>query len=109
MAGTFAHLTLIDKLCRDAAVLDGIETLAPAMKGDLKNFRPFCELGAISPDAPYLQLLSGDASRWGNVMHDWKTADFVRHAIPLVFNMDFRRAETQKCLAWLFGYAAHLD
>ena len=108
MAGTFAHLTLVDKLCRDAAALDGIDTLTLAMKAALKNFRPFCELGAISPDAPYLQLLSGDASRWANVMHYWKTADFVRHAIPLVFNMDFRLAETQKCLAWLFGYAAHL-
>lgn len=55
-----------------------------------------------------LQLLSGDAARWANVMHYWKTADFVRHAIPLVFNMDFRFTDTQKCLAWLFGYAAHL-
>ncbi len=108
MAGTFAHLTLVDKLCRDDAVLDGIGTLTPVMKGALKTFRPFCELGAISPDAPYLRLLSGDAARWADVMHYWKTADFVRHAIPLVFNMDYRFTDTQKCLAWLFGYTAHL-
>ena len=78
------------------------------MKGALQNFRAFCELGAISPDAPYLDLLSSDADRWANVMHYWKTADFVRRAIPLVFDMDFRFAEAQKCLAWLFGYTAHL-
>lgn len=108
MAGTFAHLTLVDKLCQDGDALDGIGTLTPAMKVALKTCRPFCELGAISPDAPYLQILSGDAARWANVMHYWKTADFVRHAIPLVFNMDYRFTDSQKCLAWLFGYAAHL-
>ena len=81
MAGTFAHITLVDKLCQDNDVLNGITTLTPAMRQALKLYRPFCELGAISPDAPYLQLLSGDSARWANVMHYWKTADFVRHAI----------------------------
>ena len=108
MAGTFAHIGLVDSLCEDADALDGISTLTPTMKRALMQFTNFCELGAISPDAPYLQLLSADAARWANVMHNWKTADFIRRAIPCVNALDFRLTDTQKCFAWLFGYTAHL-
>ena len=108
MAGTFAHIGLVDSLCQDADTLDGIATLTPAMKRALMTFNNFCELGAISPDAPYLQVLSKDAARWANVMHYWKTADFIRRAIPRVYKMNFGQTNTKKCFAWLFGYTAHL-
>lgn len=108
MAGTFAHITLVDSICQNANDLDKISSLTPKMKRALMQFTNFCELGAISPDTPYLKLLSADATRWGNVMHYWKTADFLRQAIPYVTKMDFRLTNTQKCFAWLFGYTAHI-
>jgi hypothetical protein len=108
MAGTFAHIALVDLLCQDGDTLDGIATLTPTMKRALMQFNNFCELGAISPDAPYLKLLNKDAAAWANVMHYWKTADFIRRAIPYVNTLDFRTTDTQRCFAWLFGFTAHL-
>jgi hypothetical protein len=108
MAGTFAHITLVDSLCQDADILDSIPGLTSKMKYSLMKFVNFCELGAISPDAPYLKLSSKDAARWANFMHYWKTADFIRRAVPYVYAMDFRTTDAQKCLAWLFGYGAHI-
>ena len=108
MAGTFAHITLVDSLCQNADALDGIDTLSPTMKRALMQFNNFCELGAVSPDTPYLKLLSADSACWANVMHYWKTADFIRRAVPYVNALDFRLTSTQKCFAWLFGYTAHI-
>lgn len=108
MAGTFAHIMLADTLCQNSDTLDGIPTLTPVMKRALMTFGNFCELGAVSPDTPYLKLLNTEAAGWANIMHYWKIADFIRRAIPRVFEMDFRTTGSQKCLAWLFGYAAHV-
>jgi hypothetical protein len=52
MAGTFAHIGLVDSLCHNADLLDEISGLTPQMKRSLMKFINFCELGAISPDAP---------------------------------------------------------
>ncbi len=101
-------MTLVDTLCRNADVLDSIDTLTPVMKRALMEFLNFTELGAVSPDCPSLQLLNGNAEGWCNVMHYWKTADFIRRAVPYVFALDYRLTATQKCLAWLFGYTAHV-
>lgn len=108
MAGTFAHITLVDSLCQDSDVLDKIDSLTPSMKRALMQFNNFCEFGAISPDAPYLKLLDSDAAAWANVMHYWRTTDFIRRAVTYVNALDFRLTDTQKCIAWLFGYAAHV-
>jgi hypothetical protein len=108
MAGTFAHITLVDSICQDADTLDSIITLTPAMKRALMQFTNFCELGAVSQDTPYLKLLSADSACWANVMHYWKTADFIRRAVPYVNALDFQHPPIKKCLAWLFGYTAHI-
>lgn len=108
MAGTFTHLIVVDSICQASDILDSINTLTKKMKYALKLFNNFCEFGAVSPDAPYLNLLNKDAGRWADVMHYWKPADLIRHAIPYVYNMDFRNINTQKCFAWLFGYTAHV-
>lgn len=108
MAGTFAHITLVDSICQNADALDSITALTPSMKRALMKFLNFCEFGAISPDAPYLELLSEDAACWANVMHYWKTADFIRRGVSYVYAMDYRTTEAQKCIAWLFGYSAHI-
>jgi hypothetical protein len=103
MAGTFAHITLVDSLC-DPDKLDGISTLSKTVKHALTHCKKFCELGAVSPDHPYLAFDEG----WGNVMHYWRTADLIRQAIAYFSGRDLKQADSQKALAWLFGYVAHV-
>jgi len=78
------------------------------MKRALMVNEKFCELGAVSPDYPYLTLLDGNAEGWANIMHYWKTADFIRHASDLVRSMNPDMPDTQRCIAWLFGFTAHV-
>ena len=109
MPGTFAHITLVDDLCEKTR-LNGTEELTEEIKDALLLNVKFCELGAISPDYPYLKLLNKEAEGWANVMHYWKTADFIRTGVRHVSGMfaDFRAADAQRCIAWLFGYASHV-
>ena len=43
---------------------------------------------------PYLKLLSADAAAWGNVMHYWRTTDFIKRAVPYINALDFRRTDS---------------
>jgi hypothetical protein len=108
MAGTYAHITLVYTLCRDADLLKSIPSLKPAVKRALMMFENFCELGAVSPDLPYLTFLDKNSTGWANVMHYWTTADFIRSCIPHVYNMKYSTSEAQRCIAWLFGFTAHV-
>ena len=69
MAGTFAHITLVDSLCNDNPLLKGMSGLTNDMKEALTHFLNFCELGAVSPDCPFLVLGDKNSHGWGNVMH----------------------------------------
>jgi hypothetical protein len=110
MPGTFAHILLVDSLCRGDC-LDEIDELGSTLKLALTTNRKFCELGAVSPDYPYLVLLDKESAGWANVMHYWKTADFVRRAVYHLLHSGFGPLESedaQRGLAWIFGYAAHV-
>ena len=108
MAGPFAHMILADTLCQGPDLLDSIKTLTGNMKFGLMSFSKFVELGAVSPDLPYLKRVGGNATPWGNVMHYWKTGDFIRSAVPYIYDLDWRQSDTLQCIAWLFGYTAHV-
>jgi hypothetical protein len=108
MAGTYAHLTLVYKLCTDGDLLDRIDTLTPAVKNGLSMFSNFCMLGAVSPDYPYMTLADPHAFAWANAMHYYKTADFVRRGAERLSSLDHRDPGVQKCIAWLFGYVGHV-
>jgi transcriptional regulator with XRE-family HTH domain len=41
-------------------------------------------------------------------MHYVRPADFVRYTMPEIWQMHFNASDTKACIAWLFGYAAHL-
>lgn len=108
MAGGYAHITLVKTICGDADALDAIPSLTGNIKRALMFNLNYVELGAVSPDYPYLCLFDGNAAGWANAMHYWRTLDFVRNAVPLVWDMNFSKKDTWKCLAWLFGYTAHV-
>ena len=106
MPGQFAHILLVNSICTPEH-LDSIPDLLPSVRSALENYQPFCRLGAVSPDCPSV-VGSTDATGWGEVMHCVRPADFVRYAIPKVLQMPFNTAETRACIAWLFGYSAHI-
>ena len=108
MAGGYAHVTLVKCLCGDANALDAMPNLSAGMKRALMFESSYVELGAVSPDYPVMCLLDDNAAGWGNVTHYWHTLDVVRKAVPLIWDMHYGKGDTRKCLAWLFGYVAHV-
>ena len=108
MAGTYSHISLVYSLIRDTNLLDSKDYLDQSLKRWLMTHEKFCELGAVSPDYPYMALLDEESAGWANVMHYWKTTEFVRNAVDFLKEMDWNQIETQRCIVWLFGYTAHL-
>jgi hypothetical protein len=76
----------------------------------IQLYSNFTDLGSVSPDCPYFHAasLNEEANSWANVMHYWRTGDFVREAIKRLRNKDYSDWNTQRAIAWLFGYIAHL-
>lgn len=107
MPGQFAHICLVNSACTTEG-LDSIVDLMPSVRSALKNYRPFCRLGAVSPDFPSV-VGSTDATGWNSVMHYVRPADFVRcYGIPKILQKAFSTTDARVCIAWLFGYVAHL-
>jgi len=106
MPAQFAHILLVNSICTPEG-LNAIPTLMPSVRAALQNYVPFCRLGAASPDCPSV-VGSTDATGWSYVMHYVRPADFVRCGIGKLLEMSFASADTRACVAWLFGYAAHV-
>jgi hypothetical protein len=103
MAGAYAHLTLVN-LARNSRRLEHAGMPLPAIKAVGKHMAA-CELGAVSPDYPYLHFLSGDSRRWADLMHGNRTGEPIRHGVSLLRQMQGEARD--KALAWLLGYASH--
>ena len=104
MPGAYAHLTLVN-LVREPARLESHGFPPEAIVPVLDYFR-FCELGAISPDYPYLDIAHPDACQWADRMHYQKTGDMVKAGIDLIRKLD--GPSQQKTFAWLLGYTSHV-
>jgi hypothetical protein len=99
----------VAELC-ERTRLNGIVDLTEEMKDALLINSKFCDVGAVSPDYPYLKLFNKEAEGWANVMHYWNTANFIRTGVLRFSEMfaDFTAPDAQRCLAWLFGYTSHV-
>ncbi len=105
MPGAYAHLTLANEM-RDGKRLDSIFGLIPDAKRSVLKYFKFCELGAVSPDYPYLALGDSDAAEWADAMHSIQTGEMIKSGIKNIKEMS---GEVKlKSLAWLLGYTAHL-
>lgn len=104
MPGAYAHITLVN-LITDLPVEETPGFGAEAMKA-LKRHLPFRELGAVSPDYPYLDIVHKEASKWADLMHYEKTGDMLKAGVPLIQKMEGE--DKAKAFAWLMGYAAHV-
>ena len=68
----------------------------------------YMELGAVSPDLPYLAVLSGHSEEWGDAFHHHNTVETVRVGIGKLASLPEEDEARNKAMAWLFGYASHL-
>lgn len=105
MPGAYAHLTLVN-LLREPVRLEAIPGFPDeAISAVLEYFR-FTELGAVSPDYPYLALGDSHAAQWADAMHYTKTGAVLQAGVELLKGM--AGEPKRKGLAWLLGYAAHV-
>jgi hypothetical protein len=104
MPGAYVHLTLANML-KETDRLDSIHGFPDEAKFAVMTQFSFCELGAVSPDYPYLALGDGDAAKWADEMHYTRTGELIHAGILRLQNLDGIARE--KGLAWLLGYTSH--
>ena len=105
MPGAYAHITLVNQ-AREPARLDAIDEFPDEGKRIAAQNLNFLELGAVSPDYPYLAILDGDSGAWADLMHYVNTGGMIQEGIRRARELDGLAQE--KCLAWLMGYVAHV-
>lgn len=104
MPGAYAHITLVNLLSepRRLRALGFGKPAAAAVSDYLK----FCELGAVSPDYPYLAVGDKKSGAWADLMHYQRTGEFLHAAADGVRALS---GEGQRrAFAWLLGCSAHV-
>lgn len=104
MPGAYAHIAIVN-VARETADLEAAGLDGSAITAVL-DYLNYCELGAVSPDYPYLDLLHPGQKHWADAMHYDRTGALIQAGVRRVAAMT---GELQrKCLSWLLGYAAHV-
>lgn len=105
MPGTYAHITLANLLC-GKAVRKEIPGFPRAAANAVMKYLKFVEMGANSPDYPYLAVGHKASEKWADLMHYTNTGRMVQVGIEKVRALSGE--EQLKCAAWLLGYSAHV-
>ena len=105
MPGAYAHLTMT-VLLNSPNALSGLGGLSKQELGPLLMYNKYFELGSISPDYPYLSVVSSAAKAWADAMHHHNVGDRLKAGIQYVQEMS--GPEKYKALAWLLGFASHV-
>lgn len=106
MSGGYTHITLAQL---------AIEEVRNRREGLLHNdakralgyWKKFCIVGAVAPDYPYLDILDTHSSAWADAMHKGHAVVLLRNGVAKIRNIADDNVR-QKCMAWLFGFAAHV-
>jgi hypothetical protein len=106
MPGAFAHMTMV-YTAKSSPKLDGEKGLTDEAHRAISGSIKYAELGSVSPDYPYLSLLSSETDEWADLMHYEKTGDMIRNGTKILSNLESGVVK-RRCLAWLMGYAAHV-
>ncbi|WP_428025922.1 zinc dependent phospholipase C family protein [Arcobacter sp.] len=105
MPGAFAHITLVNEAC-STNYLDSVE-LNDKAYDSLLFWLEYIELGAVSPDYPYLALTEKH-KEWADFIHfKYKTKEMILKGIEEIKNIE-NEEEQQKLFAWLCGFVAHI-
>lgn len=105
MPGAYTHLTVAN-LAREPARLESGPGISGAAGLALGRWFKYCELGAVSPDYPYLAVGNSGAAKWADLMHYERTGDMVKAGVQVVSKLVGPAKE--KAFAWLAGYTAHV-
>jgi hypothetical protein len=105
MPGAYAHMTLANVL-KQPSQLESIPSLSRDNKLHIGQLFHFCELGAVSPDYPYLAVLDKSAKAWADRMHYERTGEMIRSGIRLLRSLT--GDAQKKAFVWLLGYSSHV-
>lgn len=105
MPGAYAHITIVNEFRNTDRLLAIPDFPAEAAKAYLRWFK-YAELGAVSPDYPYLAVGDADAANWADLMHYVHTGTMIQEGAKLIRAL--KGEAKYKCLAWLLGYASHV-
>lgn len=110
MPGAYAHLTLVNVL-GSTEHMDSMD-MPDEAKEAILEYKKFVELGATSPDLPYLKLKDGfipdeKASEWADHMHYLMPGEMIK-AIARRVRQEADPDRRERQLAWLFGYTSHV-
>jgi len=107
MPGAYAHITLVN-MFRESARLDYISDFPKEAKRAIRRRITFLELGAVSPDYPYLALTGREkAKKWADLMHGYSRKGNMIHA-GIRHLKTMKGDAREKGLAWFLGYTAHV-
>jgi len=99
MPGAYAHISIVNAAQKRTAGAGLRRQTSFSLSRNLK----YLELGAVSPDYPYLAF--GQA-KWADNMHYSNTSILLRSGVGAVRNLpEDKRA---RATAWLCGFAAHM-
>lgn len=99
MPGAYAHITIVNHAAKDVRNADFSIEAKRALGSHLR----YAELGAVSPDYPYLGVAQG---KWADRMHYTNNAALLRAGVREVRTMQGN--EREKAMSWLFGFAGHM-
>jgi hypothetical protein len=106
MPGSYAHITLSTQ-ASEKWRLKAIPGFPPEAIDAANLHTKFLNLGSISPDYPYLDILSGDSLAWADAMHYTHTCKDICIGAE-VFRGLLQEPARGKCLSWLMGYTSHV-
>lgn len=103
MPGAYAHIALARSLgtCRTLLTEHNI----PGEISQIILEKPeYIELGAVSPDYPYL----AKQNLWADNMHYKANGSLIKRGISILAKENIVDDATRKNVAWLLGFAAHV-
>ena len=106
MPGGFTHFAVVRALGTDISLMS-IPGMTQEIADALQLYSKYLELGAVSPDLPYLAPLSRNHVDWGNALHHENTVETVRVGVRKLPSLR-PMARRDMAMAWLFGYASHV-
>lgn len=106
MSGGYTHITLAQLAIEE--VRNRREGLLHAdAKHALGNWKKYCIVGSVAPDYPYLDVLDSNSCAWADAMHKGHALELLRNGVVKIRDIADENIR-QKCMAWLFGFAAHI-
>lgn len=107
MSGGYTHITLA-QLAIEEAIHRREGLLHDDARRALGFWKKFCIVGSVAPDYPYLDLLDSNSIAWADAMHKGHAVELLRRGVTRVREITDDNAR-QKCMAWLFGFSAHVS